>query len=202
MSAVRPQDIGIPHVLVQDGLLVDGLLAVELRQIEIFLLDVALDLLGQNLAVQQIADADAHAGHLVLVGRPDPPLGRPDLAGPLGRLAGRIHPAVVGHDHVRLVADAELRVGREGIVLLQGVDLFDQYPGVDDHAVAQHARLVIVENPRRDQVQDGLLALDHDRVPRIVSALEAHDGVGVLCIEVDDLALAFIAPLGPYDDHA
>ena len=51
-------------------------------------------------------------------------------------------------------------------------------------------------------MQDGLLALDHDRVPRIVSALEAHDGVGVLCIEVDDLALAFIAPLGPYDDHA
>jgi len=46
-------------------------------------------------------------------------------------------------------------------------------------------------------VQDGLLAVDHQRVAGIVAALEADDGADVLRQQVDDLALAFIAPLGP-----
>jgi len=109
---------------------------------------------------------------------------------------------VVGHDQVRLVADDELRVRGEGILLPQVLDLLDEHLRVDDHAVAQDAQLVVVQDPRGDQVQNGLLALDHDRVPRVVAPLEAHDGVGVFRVQVDDLALAFIAPLGPYDDHA
>src|SRR5262249_13169932 len=40
---------------------------------------------------------------------------------------------------------------------------------------------------------------DHQRVPGIVPALEAHHRVGTACQPVDDLALAFIAPLGA--DH-
>ena len=35
----------------------------------------------------------------------------------------------------------------------------------------------------------------------IVAALEAHDDVGPLRQPVDDLALAFVAPLGADDDH-
>ena len=40
----------------------------------------------------------------------------------------------------------------------------------------------------------------HDREPRVVVVLEAHDGVGPLREQVRDLPLAFIAPLGA-DDH-
>jgi len=199
---VRPQDVGVTHVLFEDGLCVDGLLAEELRQVKVLFLDVAPELLGEGVAVQQVANADADAGNLVLVCRTDAALGGPDLACALGRLSRRIHAAVVGHDQVRPVAEDQFRVGREGVFLLQVPDLLDEHLRVDDHAVAQHAHLVIVEDPRRDQVQDGLLSPDHDRVPRVVAALETHDGVGVFRIEVDDLALAFIAPLGPYDDHA
>ena len=36
----------------------------------------------------------------------------------------------------------------------------------------------------------------HDRVPGVVAALKAHDGVGVLGEQVGDLALALVAPLG------
>jgi len=33
----------------------------------------------------------------------------------------------------------------------------------------------------------------------IVSAVEAHDHVGLLRVEIDDFSLAFVAPLKPYD---
>ena len=42
-------------------------------------------------------------------------------------------------------------------------------------------------------------AVDDQRMAGIVAALEAHDDVGLLGQPVDDLAFAFVAPLG--SDH-
>jgi hypothetical protein len=39
-------------------------------------------------------------------------------------------------------------------------------------------------------------------VTGIVSALETHHGVCITAQQVDDLAFAFIAPLGSEDNHA
>jgi hypothetical protein len=51
-------------------------------------------------------------------------------------------------------------------------------------------------------VQHRLLAADHERVPGIGSTRVAHDQIGVLRVDVDDLAFAFIAPLGAdHHDH-
>ena len=44
------------------------------------------------------------------------------------------------------------------------------------------------------------LAVADDRVAGVVAALEADDDVGLLGEQVDDLALALVAPLGA-DDH-
>jgi hypothetical protein len=35
----------------------------------------------------------------------------------------------------------------------------------------------------------------------IVAALEAHHDIGAVAQPIDDLALAFVAPLGADDDH-
>ena len=75
-----------------------------------------------------------------------------------------------------------------------------QHARVDHDAVADHAALAGVEDPGRDQVELPRLAVADDRVAGVVAALEAHDGVGVLGEQVDDLALALVAPLGA-DDH-
>ena len=45
-----------------------------------------------------------------------------------------------------------------------------------------------------------LLAVDDQRVAGIVAALEARHGSGPLGQQVDNLALAFIAPLGADDN--
>jgi hypothetical protein len=59
-----------------------------------------------------------------------------------------------------------------------------------------------VQDARRDQVQDGLLAIDDQRVAGVVPALEAHHGIRPLGEQVDDLALALVTPLGADHDYA
>src|SRR4030095_2499749 len=44
-------------------------------------------------------------------------------------------------------------------------------------------------------------AVDDQRVAGVVAALEAHDALRALRQPVDQLALAFVAPLGSDDDH-
>ena len=56
------------------------------------------------------------------------------------------------------------------------------------------------QNARRNQPQDGLPVADDQRVAGVVAALEAHDALRVLGQPVDDLAFAFVAPLGADDD--
>ena len=46
-----------------------------------------------------------------------------------------------------------------------------------------------------------LRAVDHQRVPGVVPALEAHHGGDALGQQIDDLALALVAPLGADDDQ-
>ena len=48
-------------------------------------------------------------------------------------------------------------------------------------------------------MQDGLVALDDQRVAGVVAALKTDDEIGEFGEDVDDLAFAFIAPLGA--DH-
>jgi hypothetical protein len=80
-------------------------------------------------------------------------------------------------------------------------DLLDQRPGVEHHAVADHRELARPHDARGQQRELVDLAVDDQRVPGIVAALEARDHVGPLGEPVDDLALALVAPLGADDHH-
>ena len=82
----------------------------------------------------------------------------------------------------------------------QVVELVGQHLRVDHDAVADRAQLARVEDPGRDQVELPLHAVADDRVAGVVAALEADHEVRVLGEQVDDLALALVAPLGA-DDH-
>ena len=52
-----------------------------------------------------------------------------------------------------------------------------------------------MERAGRHESQNKFLSTDHQRMCRIVSALETDDHVGVGREHIDDLALALIAPL-------
>src|SRR5207237_10608628 len=74
----------------------------------------------------------------------------------------------------------------------------EQLDEVDEHSVRDDAD-ALVEDPRRDEVQDVLLALHDDGVTGVAAALEADDEVRLLGQDVDDLALALVAPLDADD---
>ena len=55
---------------------------------------------------------------------------------------------------------------------------------------------MLAQDAGRDEVQHGFPALDDDRVAGIIAAGVAHDDVRRFGEYVDDLAFAFVAPLG------
>ena len=84
----------------------------------------------------------------------------------------------------------------------QEVDFLEQGIQRQHHAVPDQAFDARVENAGRNQVQNRLLALNHQGVPGVMPPLEPDYGVGVGRQEVDDLALPFVAPLCADDDDA
>src|SRR3546814_23819 len=86
--------------------------------------------------------------------------------------------------HARTITNPPLRTG-----------------GATPPPVAVQAQRVVAQDARGDQVQHGLLAADHQRVAGVVAALEAHHRADVLRQQVDDLALALVAPLRAEHHH-
>ena len=73
--------------------------------------DVLAHLVGQRLAIaEQVADADAAAADLVLVGRTDAARRGADLALAAPRLGQHVELAVIRQDDVRLLADQQAAV--------------------------------------------------------------------------------------------
>ena len=50
-------------------------------------------------------------------------------------------------------------------------------------------------------MQDGLLAVDDERMPGIVSTLETRNRMRRVGLQLDYLAFALVAPLRPDDDY-
>ena len=98
-----------------------------------------------------------------------------------------------------LLADANLLVVGEMALGFERTNFIDQDFGIDDHAVSDDAELVGMERAGRHQVQNGFLAVYDQGVAGVVTALIAHDDIGVVGKKIDDLTLAFVAPLGTDD---
>ena len=152
--------------------------------------------------VEQVADLHAGAAHLVHVAGTDAPAGGADLLFPGQRgLAGLVETLVIGHDQVGVAADKQL-FRRNGESPAGEIGHFrEQHTRVDDHAVADHAGLVRVEYARGYDVEDVLLAVDHQGMTGVVAALEADHVIRVPRQQIDDLALALVTPLGADHHH-
>ncbi len=192
---------GIDAVLLDDGLLGKGGFAEELFQEEVLLGKNLLELAGEGLGLDQVDKTNAAPADLVFVGRADATPGGADLAVAGTLLPGDVDRLVVGHDDVDVAVDHQLAVLLEVAFLLQVGDLLEKDLRVENHAVANDAALALMEDARRNQVQDGFFVADHQGVAGIVAALEAYHIIGVLGVDVNNLAFALIAPLGAHNYH-
>src|SRR5262249_53725124 len=73
--------------------------------------------------------------------------------------------------------------------------------GIKYDAVSDDRQLARTHNARRQQRQLIGNTVDNERMAGIMAALETHHDVGLLREPIDNLALAFVPPLGADDHH-
>ena len=124
----------------------------------------------------------------------------PSLFLPEPALGEHVELLVVREDQVGVAADPQPAGSRRPWRSSMSISA-SSTRGVDDDAVADDRRDVVVEDRRSGTSwRAKRLAVDHDGVPGVVAALVADDQVHLLGDEVGELALALVAPLGPDDD--
>jgi len=188
------------RVLLEHGLGVEGGQA-EGPQDGILGGDVLGDLLPEHPEVGQVAGPDAQSGRLVLVGRADPAAGRPDLLLAAPVLRDPLGKRVPGHDQVRAPADGDpLRPDADALRFEIG-GLLEKGRGREHEPVADDAESRRMEDARGDEVEDDLAAPDVDRVPGVMAPLITGDDIEGRGQQVDDLALAFVAPLSAENEE-
>ena len=154
---------------------------------------------AQQRGVQHVNDAQAVAVNLVFIGGADAAAGGSDLGAAGRSLCRELNHAVVGEDNLRAVGQEKLAVDGQAHAL-EHADFAEQGRGVDDDAITDDALAAGAENAARDEVQDKFSAVDDDGVAGVVAASVAGDDLVALGQDIDDLAFAFIAPLGAKDD--
>jgi hypothetical protein len=83
---------------------------------------------------------------------------------------------------------------------LECLELLEEAGEVDDDAVAEEACAAGVDEPGGEEVEREGAAVGDDRVSGVVPARAARADVGVGGEDVDELALALVAPLRAEDD--
>ena len=196
----RLDALGQLHGLFQGFLEVHGVgLEVFLEQ-EVIVSQVFAQLGGKTLGVEQILHADGTTGHLVFVGRANATAGGADLVFALGGFARLVQRDVVGQDQRAGFGNLQA-AGHVDAGGLQFVDFLQQRFRRQHHAIADKAGLARMQHAGRNQAQHGFLAIHHQGVASVVAALEAHHALGVIGQPVNNLAFAFVTPLGADHDY-
>lgn len=150
--------------------------------------------------MEHVTQTQATTRDLVFIGRTDAATGSPDLGDATGLLARLVQTHMVGQDQ-RAGRRQTQAITHRHVVGFKLTDFLDQRFRRQHDTVADDAGLAWVEDAGRDQVEDGLLAVQHQGMTCVVATLETHDGAGGFGQQVDDLALAFITPLGAEHDY-
>ena len=172
---------------------------VDLGENQVFLSDDVGELLAEDLLVQQVLQTDSDAGGLVGIGRADAPFGRPEFVLAQVPFDQAVELLVVREDDVGIARHLQLRAVDPGRGEL--IHLGEHDDRVDDDTVADHRRDVGIQDPRRNELQGERLAIDDERMSRVVTALVAHHHRHFFGDQVGELALAFVAPLRSDDDR-
>ena len=155
----------------------------------------------EHVGRQRIRNANAAAAGLVLIGRADAAERRADLFVSEPLLGRVIESPVIRHYQMRPARDLEPFGRHRDSLLLDLIDLFKKRLWVDDHAVAEHAGLVLVNDARRQKPQNKGLVADINAVPGIMAALISRHDIKTVRQQIDDLSLSLIAPLGADNDN-
>jgi hypothetical protein len=158
------------------------------------------DLGVEEFRLGQIHQSNRAPADFVLVGGSDAALGgADDQASDLARFPVRVEFAVKRQNQRDVFGDLEVLWRHRHALRPNGVDLAFEVIRVEHHAVADDGQFAGSDDAGGQQRQLEDLVADHQRMAGVVAALETHDHVGGNREPIDDLALAFVAPLSA--DH-
>ena len=137
----------------------------------------------------------------VFVCRTDAARGRADLHSSGRVFGGQFDHSVIGKDYLRAIADEQVSIDFYAGIS-EACNFFEERDGVQHHAIADHAAAILAQHTAWDQLQDETLSVNDDGMTGVVAAgVTCHDGKSFR-EHVDDLALAFISPLGADYDRS
>ena len=186
------------EVVSGDRVAIERKLVEHLGEDRVLLLERDVELLPEDLRIEKVLHSQTNTRGLVGIGRTDAALGGTDLVLAQTTLGELVEFLVIREDQMRVAADLQLR----GIdtLALEHVEFGDEHARVDHHSIADDRRDVRVENAAGHQLQLEGLAIDHEGVARVVTALIADDEMLIAGEQVGELALPLVTPLGSDDD--
>ncbi|MBA7568584.1 hypothetical protein ES708_10315 [subsurface metagenome] len=139
--------------------------------------------------IGHIIGPDAQTAGFVRIGGADPPSrGADDMP------RGPVHCLMNGRDDVGGIAEEDAALGVDA-VLLQLIDLIHQGHGIHHHTVPQNTDSPLVEDTGRDLVQNEGFFTDLDGMSGVGAALVTGHNIDLIAQQVDNFALALVAPL-------
>ena len=157
--------------------------------------EVRAELRFELRAVEEIAHSYANSAHLVLVRRSNASLRGADR--PRSFFAKTVDKDVLRKDDVRPIGDEKLPADGNRSVF-QRADLSKQRRRIDHRALRDEATCSGMKDPGRNQVQHVFFAANDERVSCVRAAGVTNHHRRISREKVDDLAFAFIAPLGSH----
>src|SRR5579862_5759353 len=164
----------------------------------IFFGDHALKFLAEAIGLEQVAHTNAAACHFVFVSGADAARSGADFGCAARRFGGFVHFAMIGKNQVCAIAEEEASADFDAGLL----EIFEfGYEGcrIDDCTGADDGFLFWAQDAARDELQHIAMAIEDDCVPRVMSPRVARGVIERRSEIVDDLAFAFVAPLGADD---
>ena len=158
---------------------------------------------GKTARVFQILHAQSAAGDFVFIGRADATACGTDFGRTgffFGSFAGNVDGSMERQDEWAAFAHAQAGTHID-TGFFKARDFFKQFADRQHHAVADIALDTGAHDATGNQVQRGFHAIDHQRMTGVVAALKAHHACGGFGQPIDQLAFAFVTPLGTDHDH-
>ena len=154
----------------------------------------------QCCLVEDIGHPNGAPTHLVLIGRTNAAPRGANLSHPSLRLTAPVQLAMNRQDQAGVLGQNQIFGANIHALAAQLVDLGDQMPRIHHHTIANDRQLAAAHDATGQQAQLVNLAINDQRMARIVTALKARDDIGALAEPVYDLSLPLVPPLGSDDD--
>src|SRR6516225_9698489 len=154
---------------------------------------------AEKHGVEEVGHAKATASHLVLIGRADAARGRADFVGAPGGFRREIQFTVIRENQVRPIADVQASVNINA-GFGERFDFVDKSGRINDHASPDDGMPFGAQDAAGNELENETIFVNDDRVAGVVPARNPRDVIKRTGEIIDDLSLAFIAPLRAYHD--